>query len=131
MKAGLLVIALTMLLHRESFSQQQTYPLHPQTRQEYFQKSNNQRIGGFVLLGAGIAGIAAVSSGNASFNTTGTVALLGSAAILGSIPLFLAAHRNKKKAMRMEAYMGIDKHLEDLSIKMKKATGGNRVLPMN
>lgn len=115
MKPCLALIAVTILLQVDCFSQSQTYPRRPQTRAEYLQRSHDQRVGGFLLLGGGVLGILAVAPGNASFGTTEGVALVSTAAVLGSIPLLLAAHRNKKKGMRMHAYIEIDKSLNALS----------------
>lgn len=115
MKALLITLAIVFQFNYDSFCQQPDNLKHPRTKADYLQKSREQRIGGFILLGGGIIGIAAVAPGNASFGTTGTVAVLSTAAILGSIPLFLAAHRNKKKAARMSAYNDLDKRLHALS----------------
>ncbi|MEO8582178.1 MAG: hypothetical protein ABI415_00200 [Flavitalea sp.] len=73
------------------------------TREARLKRSHDQKIAAWVLLGGGIIAIAMVSNGNQDFGTTGGVAVIGSAAILGSVPLFLAARRNKRRANRMEA----------------------------
>ena len=99
-----------------AYSQDTRPAKHPKTKEGYLKKSREQRMGGFILLGAGIIGIAAVAPGNASFGTTGTVAILSTAAILGSVPLFLAARRNKRKSARMSAHFQLDKALEEISL---------------
>jgi hypothetical protein len=88
------------------------------TKEEYLKKSKRQRTGAIVMISAGgalvIAGIAVAANDlgndlynifddNASTNnheTLSTVlAVVGVAAMLGSIGLFVSAHKNKKKAM--------------------------------
>lgn len=100
----LLSCLLVILLMQETASAQQPKRFKkPETREEFLSLSRSQRTAGWILLGAGVVSIAAVSPGNASFGTTGTVAILGSAAILSSVPLFIAARRNKKKGLAKTA----------------------------
>jgi hypothetical protein len=88
------------------------------TKQEYFQKSKGQRTAAIVLISVGgaitVAGIA-VAAGDATEDLgnifdpnaetnkheTLSIALIitGVAAMLGSVGLFVSAHKNKKRAL--------------------------------
>lgn len=104
----LLCILLLTVFGDTCISQSATVKKKPETREEYLKKSRSQRTGAFILLGAGVLAIAAVSNGNSDFGTTGVAAVAGGAAILGSVPLFLAAGRNKRKGMAMQAAILIE-----------------------
>jgi len=86
------------------------------TKQYYFQKSKNQKTGAWVLISAGIAisGITVVSElNNMNFNSPKTKQPVGPkitiACIAGSIPLFIAAARNKRKGLNATAYFKMEK----------------------
>jgi hypothetical protein len=120
-----------ILLCCTAYSQDTRPAKHPKTKEGYLSKSREQRMGGFILLGAGIIGIAAVAPGNAGFGTTGSVALLSTAAILGSVPLFLAARRNKRKSRKMSAYFQLDKTLDEISLNKIYLHSAKPVLEQN
>jgi hypothetical protein len=86
------------------FSQEITTPSPPLTKQDYLQKSKRQKTGGFILLGVGATMIAIAAPGTVSFDVVPVLAIGGSAAVLGSIPLFIAAGKNKRRAKAMTAY---------------------------
>lgn len=96
------MISLAMLLAVvvTSFSQQ-TEPSPVLTKQDYLQKSKSQRTSAFILLGTGAALLAIAAPGNVSLDILPVLVIGGGAAIVGSIPLFIAAGKNKKKAMNM------------------------------
>ena len=96
------IIFFTMLLilSATSFSQQ-TNPSKPVTRADYLLKSKNQKIGAWILLGSGAVIFAIVAPGNVSFDALGPLVVVGTLATLGSIPLFIASGRNKRKGMRL------------------------------
>ncbi len=90
--------------------------LSAQTKENYLLKSKHQKtaalimiIGGTVTATAGIISAAASSVGAAfrvpgadRVNTAASVlAITGAAAIIGSIPMFIAANKNKKKAVSL------------------------------
>ena len=92
----------------------------PAIKTDYLKKSKNQKIAAWVLLGGGIIletttwiiAIQDIEYGSDVSRTTLIVmGFTGGAAMLGSIPLFIAAGKNKKKALNMSA-----------NIKMEKAT---------
>jgi hypothetical protein len=62
-----------------------------------------------VLLGTGATIFVIVSPGNTSFNTLGTLVILGAVATLGSIPFFISAAHIKHKAMSASAFLEIDR----------------------
>lgn len=80
---------------------QQTDPMPPLTKQDYLQKSKSQRTTAFILLGSGAALLAIAAPGNVSFDILPVLVIGGGAAIAGSIPLFIAAGKNKRRAMSM------------------------------
>ena len=95
---------------------QQTKSGEPLTRQEYLTKSKNQRTAARILLIGGGALLATTiiiaAPGNISFDNLGTVVTIGAiggVAALGSIPLFIASGRNKRKAVNASAYINLEK----------------------
>lgn len=98
-----------------AFSQTETDSI-PVTKEDYLKKSKNQKTAAWILLGTGvvldIAGIVTTGnnadkelgnlfSGKQSVNHTSEYILYitGTAALAGSLTLFIAAKRNKKKAL--------------------------------
>ena len=67
------------------------------TKAEYLKKSRTQRTIGFVMLGAGSAILIGVSGGNTDLNSVGTFVVVGAGLVIGSIPLFIAAGKNKRR----------------------------------
>jgi len=109
MKKLILIIA-TVLFFSESFGQP-TNPAHSLSKQDYLTKSKKQKTGAWGLLGFGAAmlvggTIIAASEtgdrwnegGDEGLEAAGVVAALGIAAMAGSIPLFAASGKNKRKA---------------------------------
>jgi hypothetical protein len=85
------------------------------TREELLTKSNNQKTAARVMLAGGIVLIGVgylVGNGeNADFDqaaTGGIMAVTGIVSGLGSIPLFIASKRNKKKSMSVSAGVNIE-----------------------
>ena len=100
-----LVCLLVMMFSLSAHAQVVTPAPPVGTRQAYLLKSQNQRTAARVLLiGGGVLMGAAIVLGNqpsTSFDDLGLIGIVGvtgSAAVLSSIPLFLAAGRNKAKA---------------------------------
>ena len=95
---------------------QQINPNQPLTRQDYLKKSKTQKKTAWILLGGGAAvaigaSILAVSSDWSKSETPYLVALsIGCASMLGSIPLFIASKRNKRKAMNASTYFEIQQY---------------------
>jgi len=90
---------------------QQTDVSQSVTRQDYLNKSKNQKKAAWILLGGGIAlGLAGPilwSSTGISDSGADVLMISGAASIAGSIPLFIAAGRNKKKGMNASTYFEI------------------------
>jgi hypothetical protein len=98
----------------------------PAVKTDYLQKSKKQKTAAFVLLGGGaglaIAGTAIgvnrwddeigsiVSEGenDDAYTAGGVLLVTGVAAMVGSVPLFIAASRNKKKAYAASAYFKME-----------------------
>ena len=96
------------LITNFSFAQQTTKE-NKLSRQEYLQKSKNQKTFAWILLGAGAVSIVSVSSGKSSFNSTAAFAILGGISVISSIPLFIASSRNKRKGMAISVYLNFDR----------------------
>lgn len=95
-----LIICLLLVTFNATSFCQETNPL-PLTHEDYLRKSKNQKLIGWILLGAGATTLIAVSGGNTDFSTLGTLVIGGGLATLGSIPFFIASGKNKRKANLM------------------------------
>lgn len=108
------ICAMLMIFSATSFCQH-AQTLTSMTREEYLKKSKNQKTTAWVLLGGGTAvavgaAILDVSSDWSKSETPYLVALsTGCASMLGSIPLFIASGRNKRKAKNASVYFKIEK----------------------
>ena len=107
---------LLLVLALGSFGQQ-TNPKKPVTKADFLQKSRKQKTGAWIMLGGGasliLLGNLIGNNKNSSFGDAGTGVILGGIGVLsmlGSIPVFLASGKNKRRANAMSA-----------SIKMEKA----------
>ncbi|MFC0775042.1 hypothetical protein [Terrimonas alba] len=98
----ILVITLTFIIGNSVFGQQ-TEPALALTKQDYLQKSKNQKTAAWIMLGGG----AVMSTGaiiwavNNLFEPDQGESVLffaGLGSMAGSIPLFIASGRNKRKA---------------------------------
>ena len=108
-----IIFAMLLLFVVGSFSQQSTTTSVPKPNTDYLQKSKKQKTTAWILLAGGTvlttigAGVALSGGLDCAFDDpdcgddqtlASILAISGSAAILGSIPLFIAAGRNKRKA---------------------------------
>ena len=92
---------LAIMLFTKSFSQEKGPAL---TKEYYMQKSKNQKITAWVLLGTGIGMILGGMAINYSSTDGGEdqglwLSYLGGATALTSIPFFISGHKNKKRAL--------------------------------
>jgi len=124
----LFILFLLFVIRPTVYSQEA--PIPELTKEDYLQKSKGQKTAAWILLGAGATLIAIAAPGNVSFDILPVLAIGGSAAIIGSIPLFIAAGKNKRRAMAMTVnfniqqtpanlYAGLLKHsLPGISVKL-------------
>jgi hypothetical protein len=77
------------------------------TREELLKKSRSQKTTGFILLGAGATTLIIISNGETDLDAVGPLFIGGTAAVLGSIPLFIAAGRNKRKANKLTSSISL------------------------
>ena len=104
-----------------SFSQQTTTSKPPLTKADYLKKSKSQKTGAWLLVGGGAAMMAIaltipIKESNDPFTyinngyTGGGVilSLIGTLSALGSIPLFIASARNKRKAMNATSFFKME-----------------------
>ena len=96
-----------LVLAATSFCQQsKSLPL---TREEYLTKSRTQKVFGFILLGAGATTLIILSKGNTDLDVAAPLAVAGTLSALGSIPLFIASGRNKRKARNASTSLKFEK----------------------
>ena len=88
---------------------QQTTTISPLTKSDYLTKSKHQKTAAWIMLGAGAAMFAIAAPGDVSFDAAGVLVIGGAALVLGSIPLFIATSRNKKKALYATAFFKMEK----------------------
>ena len=94
---------------------QKTYDTVPDIKTGYIEKSKNQKTAAWVLLGGGVAligtGFLVGDDKEASFDDAFTGALMAGIGVLstiGSIPLFIASGKNKRKAMNASAFIKLE-----------------------
>ena len=103
--------ALLLLCLSQTFAQQTT-PSQPLSQQDYLKKSKSQKTAAWIMLGGGLAlDIAAAAWGASHWNSSGPdfLFVIGSASMLGSIPLFIASSKNKKRAAKATTYLELQK----------------------
>ena len=105
----IIVLTILLIVSVALFSQQ-IKPAPALTKQDYQDKSNNQKSAAWLLLGGGTAVLTITALSNLgvcigpgctkkTFPVVGVG--LGGAAIVSSIPFFIASSQNKKKAMSL------------------------------
>jgi hypothetical protein len=97
---------LLLIMTTISFSQQ-TNPSQPLTKEDYLKKGKAKKSGAWLLLGGGfgVLAITAITNAGVDFQNKKSFPVvsvsIGGAMMIGSIPLFIAAKKNKRKAMSM------------------------------
>ncbi len=94
---SIIICILCLFLSITSFGQQ-TDSTPTLTSKKYLQKSTRQKVGAFILLTAGFATLATISQGDTPLTALPTLAVTGTVLTLGSIPLFIASGKNKRKS---------------------------------
>ena len=94
---------------------QKTNDTVPDIKTHYLVKSKNQKTAAWVLLGGGTAligvGFLIGDNKNSTFDDAATGAVLGGIGFLsavGSIPLFIASGKNKRKAMQATTFIKME-----------------------
>jgi len=91
---------------------QQTAQTNQFIQGDYLQKSQHQKTAAWILLGGGIAlaitGVA-VDASNWQSSAGDVLIVAGAVSVLASMPLFIAAGKNKKKAMSLSTQLEIQK----------------------
>lgn len=105
------ICTILLVITAQTFCQQ-SKPAQPFTREDFLQKSKNQKSGALVLWGGGtvfILGGLLIGNRNASSlddaETGALMIAIGVVSMVGSIPLLLASARNKRKAGSASAYL--------------------------
>ena len=94
---------------------QMTNDTVPSIKTDYLVKSKNQKTAAWVLLGGGVAligtGFLVGDSKNSTFDDAATGAVMGGIGFLstiGSIPLFIASGKNKRRAMKATTFIKLE-----------------------
>ena len=113
-----IAIGMILILIGNAVLSQKAEPTQSSTKNEYLQKSKDQKTAAWLLLGAGAAATVggAIWFGN-EFNLFGNdntaapaiVSLAGILSMAGSIPLFIASSRNKNKAMSITGALKVER----------------------
>ena len=77
------------------------------TKTDYLQKSKRQKTAAFIMLGGGMAVLLAgviIEATNWDSSVGNVLASVGALSEVGSIPLFIASAKNKKKAMNASVF---------------------------
>lgn len=115
----LLIVIVVLLIFSISSSSQQVSPAPQLSKQDYLQKSKSQKTGGFILLGVAATCAAIAAPGNVSLGFLPVLAIGGLASAIISIPLFISAKKNKKRAMNMALIDQRDIHSPIISLMHK------------
>ena len=107
------IVLLLFILSIATFSQQ-TDPPPSLTKQDYLKKSKSQRTAGWILAGTGTGLVLvafattdlgdigdAINGDNSGLNRGTALFVTGGIVALSSIPLFIIASKNKRKAMSL------------------------------
>ena len=86
----------------------QELPATPLTKSDYLTKSRSQRTAAWISLGIGVAAFAIAAPGNIGFDILPVIVIGGGVAILTSIPLFIGAAKNKRKARNASAFLKVE-----------------------
>lgn len=97
-KPILLFVLLTLTV--TSFCQK-INPSQTLTKQDYLKKSKNQKTAAWICLGSGAVLFAIATPGEVSLDILPVLVIGGGALVAGSIPLFIASGKNKRKAMNI------------------------------
>jgi len=122
----LILIITAILFFFKSFSQQ-TNHAPSLSKQDYLTKSKKQKTAAWGVLGVGTVMLigGGYIAGHETFDNdgedeevvaAGVVAAIGVAAMVGSIPLFIASSRNKRKAMSLSLENEKFRSLENCSL---------------
>lgn len=104
-----------MIMSVPLFSQQ-TNPSPALTKQDYLQKSKGQKAAAWICFGSGAALFAIAAPGNVSFNILPALVISGGGLVIGSIPLFIASGKNKRKSMKISFKIQKSAQLQQTSL---------------
>ena len=100
------IIIYTLLLAIPAASFCQSTPNNaPAVKTDYLQKSKSQKTAAWIMLGSTVAIIGIAAPGNISFDALPALVAVGALSTAGSITLFIASGRNKRKAMTATTYL--------------------------
>jgi hypothetical protein len=95
-----ILLFFVLLLTISSFGQQ-TNPSQTLTKQDYLKKSKTQKTAAWICLGSGAVLFAIATPGEVSLDILPALVIGGGVLVAGSIPLFIASGKNKRKAMNI------------------------------
>jgi hypothetical protein len=102
----------------------------PAINTDYIQKSNQQKTAGWILFGGGVVlamtgavKVISISPYNEELfhqaNSGQVLILVGTASMLGSIPLFIACSRNRRKAISLSFKNEYNKQIQEGTVACK------------
>lgn len=103
----IILFFLLLTMSAVSFGQQ-TNSSPALTKQDYLKKSKGQKTAAWICLGIGVACLATAAPGDVTFDVLPVLVIGGGGLVLGSIPLFIAASRNKRKAKTASAFLKME-----------------------
>jgi protein-S-isoprenylcysteine O-methyltransferase Ste14 len=109
---SLFVIFTFLFFSASVFSQTIASATIAEKKTAYLKKSKGQRTAAFILLGVGGGCFALAAPGNVDFDVLGTLVVIGAAATITSIPLFISAGKNKRRAMALTVGINMDQSTE-------------------
>ena len=105
-----IVVCSLLIFYSVTLCGQETTANKSPSKQNYLQKSKRQRTTAWILLSTGITMIAVAAPGDVSFDILPVLVIGGGASVLGSIPIFIAAGRNKRKAMNISTSLELQRY---------------------
>lgn len=83
------------------------------TAADYQQMSKSQRIGGIILLAAGVTTLTIAAQGDISLDYLPVVVILGGLATVGGTTLLIASGKNENKSRVLSAHLSFKKQFRD------------------
>ncbi len=105
MKSVFMLMFLFLFAGKAHSQEKTIVPL--KTKAEYLALSKSQKTAGFIFLVGGAGLLAYAAPGNVSFDTLPFVVIGGAGLMLGSIPFFISAGKNRRRAMNAATFLEI------------------------
>jgi hypothetical protein len=107
------ILCLVILVFGAHCFGQQADTTRPLTREDYLQKSKQQKTAAWVLLGSGLAlGVGGAAWAGSDWEASGpdVLLVLSGISMVSSIPLFIASGKNKRRAREASTSFKLEKY---------------------